>query len=115
MSKHPLRNKIAKAGLDSLMKDPRYFDANHPEHANLVDLVQRGFQMIFDGPDDRKGRNPRVTGPAPRPGLLDEFMPASLADRDRFESAPTEERHKQGRSVMLAALKADGFPLPSGL
>ncbi len=52
------------------MKDPRYFDANHPEHANLVDLVQRGFQMIFDGPDDRKGRNPRVTGPAPRPGLL---------------------------------------------
>ncbi len=115
MSKHPLHNKIAKAGLDSLMKDPRYFDGNHPEHASLVDLVQRGFQMIFDGPEDRKGSNPRVTGPAPRPGLLDQFMLASSAERDRFEAAPTEERRKQGRSVMLAALKADGFPLPSGL
>ncbi len=115
MSKHPLHNKIAKAGLDSLMKDPRYFDGNHPEHASLVDLVQRGFQMIFGGPEDRKGRNPRVTGPAPRPGLLEEFMPVSVQDRDHFEAAPTEERRKQGRGMMLAALKADGFPLPSGL
>jgi hypothetical protein len=47
MSKHPLRNKMAKARLDSFMKDPRYFDGNHPEHASLVDLIQRGFQMIF--------------------------------------------------------------------
>ncbi len=36
-------------------------------------------------------------------------------DRDRFEDAPTAERQRQGRGVMLAALKADGFPLPSGL
>ncbi len=34
MSKHPLRNKMAKARLDSFMKDPRYFDGNHPEHAS---------------------------------------------------------------------------------
>jgi hypothetical protein len=56
MSKHPLRNKMAKAGLDSLMKDPRYFDGNHPEHETVVDLVSRGFQMIFGGLDAMPGR-----------------------------------------------------------
>jgi len=115
MARHPFRTRIARAGLDSLMKDPRYFDGNHPEHGAMVDMVQRGFQMIFDSPEDQARRNPAGIGPAPRPGLLDRVLPATLESRDRFESAPSAERQRQGRGVMLAALKADGFPLPSGL
>ena len=115
MPKHPFKTRVARAGLDSLMADPRYFDANHPEHGAMVDMVQRGFQMIFDSPKDRARHNPAITGPAPQPGLLDGVLRDSPEDRDRFESAPTAERQRQGRGVMLAALKADGFPLPSGL
>ena len=115
MPKHPFRSEIARAGLDSLMADPRYFDPGHPEHGAMVDMVQRGFQLIFDGPKDRAWRNPALTGPVPRPGLLDGVLKNLLGDRDGFESAPTAERQRQGRGVMLAALKADGFALPSGL
>ncbi len=71
MPKHPFRTEIARAGLDSLMADPRYFDVNHPEHGAMVDMVQRGFQLLLDGPKDRARHNPALTGPAPRPGLLD--------------------------------------------
>jgi hypothetical protein len=67
----PFRTRIARAGLTSLMRDPRYNDANEPEHGALVDLVQRGFQMVFDGPEDRAKRNPGASSPAPRTGLLD--------------------------------------------
>ena len=116
MPKHPLRTEIARAGLDSLMSDPRYFDPDQPEHGAMVDMVQRGFQLIFDGPKDRGARrNPALTGPVPRPGLLDAMLRDKAPDHDGFESAPTAERARQGRGVMLAALKADGFPLPSGL
>ncbi|TDI64931.1 MAG: hypothetical protein E2O90_08620 [Alphaproteobacteria bacterium] len=115
MPKHPFRTRIARAGLDGLMADPRYFDADHPEHRAMVDMVQRGFQMIFDEPKDRARRNPASTGPAPRPGLLDGALRDLAGDPDRFDSAPTALRQRQGRGVMLAALKADGFPLPSGL
>ncbi len=51
---------------------------------------------------------------ATRPGLLDGVLRDSPEERDRFDSAPSAERQRQGRGVMLAALKADGFPLPWG-
>ncbi len=114
MPKHPFRTEIARAGLESLMADPRYFDADHPEHRSMVVMVQRGFQLIFDSPGDRGRRNPALSGPAPRPGLLDGVLRDKAPDRDGFEDAPTAERQRQGRGVMLAALKADGFPLPWG-
>ncbi len=82
MPKHPFRTRIARAGLDSLMADRRYFDADHPEHGAMVDKVQRGFQMIFDEPKERTRRNPAGTGPAPRPGLLDGAL-RDLAGRPR--------------------------------
>ena len=50
------------------MAHPRYFDANHPEHGAMVDMVQRGFQLIFDGPKERARLSPaspiRVIGHA---------------------------------------------------
>jgi hypothetical protein len=46
--------------------------------------------------------------------LLDGVLRDKAPDRDGFEDAPTAERQRQGRGVMLAALKADGFPLPWG-
>ncbi len=115
MPRQPFRTRIARAGLDSLMADPRYLDGNHPEHGALVDTVQRGFQFIFDGPKDRARRIPTLTSPAARPGWLDGVLKDSLEARDRFEAAPCAERERQGRRVMLAALRPDGFPLPSGL
>ncbi|MCZ6446767.1 MAG: hypothetical protein O7F75_03870 [Alphaproteobacteria bacterium] len=62
MPKHPFRTRIAHAGLDSLMTDPRYFDANQPEHGAMLDMVQRGFQLLLDGPKDRARHNPALTG-----------------------------------------------------
>ena len=115
MPRDPFRTRIARAGLDSLMRDPRYWDGTHPQHGALVDMVQRGFQIVFDSPEDRARRNPARIGPPPRPGLLDSVLTDTMETRERFEAAPSAERERQGRRVMLSALRADNFPLPPGL
>ncbi len=47
MSIHDSRTAIGRAGLMSLMQDPRYFDGNHPEHDMVVDMIRRGFEMVM--------------------------------------------------------------------
>ncbi len=41
MSIHDKRDSVGRAGLKSLMGDPRYFDGNHPEHDPERVLVDR--------------------------------------------------------------------------
>ena len=49
------------AGLNGLLRDPRYLDADDPEHKQVVDMVARAFEPVFVG---NAGNPP---GPA-RPG-----------------------------------------------
>ena len=54
MSIHDKRTSVGRAGLMSLMGDPRYTDADHPEHDMVVDMIRRGFEMVMgeaDAPD----------------------------------------------------------------
>ncbi len=41
MSIHDKKDAVGRAGLKSLMGDPRYFDGNHPEHDPERYLVDR--------------------------------------------------------------------------
>ncbi len=43
--------QLGRAGLDALMRDPRRLDGNHPEHGPVVDMIQRGFDLVFAAPD----------------------------------------------------------------
>ena len=58
MPRESLRRSIARAGLRSLMRDPRYLDGDHPAHGALVDVVRRGFELAFDAPGDRARTGP---------------------------------------------------------
>ncbi len=62
-----LRTLIGRAGLDSLMQDPRYWDANHPDHGKLVDMMHAGFGLVFGKPgEDSKAQ---ALAPVSRPGV----------------------------------------------
>ncbi len=51
MSIHDSRTSIGRAGLMSMMGDPRYTDTNHPEHDMVVDMIRRGFEMVMGETD----------------------------------------------------------------
>ncbi len=57
------RQRFGKSALNSLMRDPRYFDGTHKEHSAMVDLVRRGFELVFDEPDGADDLSPG--GPKP--------------------------------------------------
>ena len=58
MSIHDSRTSIGRAGLMSLMGDPRYFDGNHPEHEMVVDMIRRGFGDGHGRSERRRLRHP---------------------------------------------------------
>ncbi len=120
------RQRLGKSGLHSLMRDPRYFDANHKEHSAMVDLVRRGFELVFDEPDGADDLSP----PGPKP-LAQKRWPtiltsarlarpfaeaiARLAGKtEKEDSLPEADREVLGRRALLIALKSTRAAFPSG-
>lgn len=60
-----LPRPLSEQALHQMMRDTRYWNNFHPEHAALVDLVRQGFEELFPGPlaFDATGR--MINDPAP--------------------------------------------------
>ncbi len=43
----PRRARRVRLGRDALMRDGRYWDEHHPEHADIVATVRKGFELVF--------------------------------------------------------------------
>ncbi len=99
MSIHDKRTSVGRAGLMSLMGDPRYTDAGHPEHDMVVDMIRRGFEMVM--------------------GEADAHGFATLFDNDvaggrRIDLMNTDARAAFGRGLLLRAIRAESFTMPTG-
>ena len=99
MSIHDSRDSIGRAGLMSLMGDPRYTDADHPEHDMVVDMIRRGFEMVM--------------GEADAAGFTTLFQNAA-ADGQRIDLMNSDARAAFGRGLLLQAIKGEGFTMPTG-
>ncbi len=100
MSIHDSRDSIGRAGLMSLMGDPRYTDADHPEHDPVVDMIRRGFEMVM--------------GETQAPGFTTLFQNAVAAGR-RIDLMNSDARAAFGRGLLLRAIRAESFTMPTGL
>ena len=91
----------------------------------MVDLVRRGFQLVFDEPDDEEPALPAGTPAAPRRGrTLLTAAPKSrpfsdavarMAGEERLlDDASQVERESLGRKIVLSALRSAGAAFPSG-
>ncbi|MEE9289429.1 MAG: hypothetical protein V3U99_00280, partial [Alphaproteobacteria bacterium] len=120
------RRRLGQAGLDRLMRDPRYLDGNHGEHGAVVDLVRRGFQLVFDEPDDSDGPSPTaatlpgrkrgrtlLTGAHTARPFADAVARLAGANRIR-DNAREADQEMLGRRVLLSALKSTRAAFPSG-
>ena len=99
MSIHDSRTSIGRAGPMSLMGDPRYTNANHPEHDMVVDLIRRGFEMVM--------------GEVDAPGFATLFQNAAGGGR-RIDLMNSDARAAFGRGLLLQAIRAEGATMPSG-
>ena len=100
MSIHDKRDSIGRAGLMSLMGDPRYTDANHPEHDRVVDLIRRGFEMVM-GEADARG--------------FTTLFDNDVAGGRRIDLMNSDARADFGRGLLLRAIRAEGATMPVGL
>ena len=48
MPQDDLRTRLGREGLNSLLRDPRYLNADNPEHKRVVAMVARAFELVFD-------------------------------------------------------------------
>ncbi len=120
------RRRLGQAGLHSLMRDPRYLDGNHAEHGAVMDLVRRGFQLVFDEPDDADGPSPIAANPLGRRRgrtlLTGAQMARPFADavarlagkNEKADSLRDADREALGRRALLSALKTTRAAFPSG-
>jgi hypothetical protein len=113
------RRRIGQAGLDALMRDPRYWDGNRPDHDRVVDTVRRGFELVFALP---KGRvpvtvpiNPHATPPTDDDDPFARILSRLVARNDDLDALPEAERGALVRRAILTALKETGRRLPPGL
>ncbi len=126
--KSPFR-RLGQAGLDSLMRDPRYTDGNHAEHDAMVNLVRRGFQLVFDEPEESnefnerspkgrsllepKRRHTLLTG-TPRNTPFSDAVRRLHARPSAIETMDRSERDALGWKSLLSALNSDRTVFPSG-
>lgn len=116
------RQRLAEAGLASLMRDPRYFDSRHPDHRPLNKLVQRGFQLVFDEPAaPAAGARPMSPGPRwaqPFTEAVRRLASDKTGWQDDDDAAldglPPSAHERLGCRAVLGALKADGARFPPG-
>ncbi|MEE8562489.1 MAG: hypothetical protein V3S92_02600, partial [Alphaproteobacteria bacterium] len=118
------RRRPGQAGLNSLMRDPRYLDGNHGEHGAVVGLVRRGFQLVFDEPDGADGSFPAVaTLPGRRRGWtiltgthkarpFADAIARMGGDQHLRDSAGEADREALGRRIILSALKSTRAAFP---
>jgi len=99
MSIHDSKDSVGRAGLMSMMGDPRYFDGNRPEHDMVVDMIRRGFELVI--------------GEADAPGFTTLFD-NDVADGRRIEEMNSDARAEFGRGLILQAIRAEGATMPSG-
>ncbi len=99
MSIHDSRTSIGRAGLMSLMGDPRYTDADHPEHDRVVDMIRRGFEIVVGETDAR--------------GFTTLFQNAIAGGR-RIDLMNSDARAAFGRGLLLRAIRAEGATMPTG-
>ncbi|MCH8091623.1 MAG: hypothetical protein IIC57_04675, partial [Proteobacteria bacterium] len=93
MSIHDSRDSIGRAGLMSMMGDPRYFDGNHPEHDMVVDMIRRGFELVM--------------GEVDAPGFATLFD-NDVANGRRIDLMNSDARATFGRGLLLQAIRAEG-------
>ena len=99
MSIHDSRTSVGRAGLMSLMGDPRYTDADHTEHDRVVDLIRRGFEMVM-GEADARG--------------FTTLFDNDVAGGRRIDLMNSDARADFGRGLLLRAIRAEGATIPSG-
>ena len=126
MSIHDKRDSIGRAGLMSMMGDPRYTDADHPEHDMVVDLIRRGFEMVMGDPSSAAAQLRRVEADAPGPRraamagteaaapTFATLFQNAAADGRRIEEMNSDARAAFGRGLLLRAIRAEGATMPSG-
>ncbi|MCZ6482094.1 MAG: hypothetical protein O6757_02445 [Alphaproteobacteria bacterium] len=114
MSIHDSRTSIGRAGLMSLMGDPRYTDADHPEHDMVVDMIRRGFEMVM-GETDAPGPLRAALGGtgASLPSFATLFQDAIAGGR-RIDLMNSDARAAFGRGLLLRAIRAESFTMPTG-
>jgi hypothetical protein len=116
MDEKALRRRVGQAGLDNIMRDSRHTDGNHPEHGQIVDMLQRGFELVFD--EDEKPANPRrrpAADTAPRARKFANAFERLAGDKKRLDMLPDSQLGATGRRMVLAALDDDGAALPPDL
>lgn len=117
-SREALRHRTGQVGLDALMRDPRYWDGNHPDHDSVVDAVRRGFELVFTSPKERVPATVPVDPHALFPNDDDDPFARTLSrllgHKNDLDSLSEAERSAIGRRAILAALEETGGA-PAGL
>jgi hypothetical protein len=102
---------LGRAGLDALMRDPRRLDDAHPEHSAVVEMIQRGFDLVFAEPNASSRNRAPVTDPD---GPFARSFAKQAKNFGGLDDLPTKAREDLGRRIILDALRGDGFKMPSG-
>ena len=95
-------------GLNSLLRDPRYLNADDPEHKRVVAMVARAFELVFDETPENRRRLGR-----PEPDAFTRTLEQRVGDEAAECRLPRAERAGLGRALLVRALKQDGVKLPS--
>ena len=107
MPKEDFRTRLGREGLNSLLRDPRYFNADDPEHKQVVGMVARAFELVFDEtPVNRRQRG------RPEPDAFTRTLEQRVGDEAGLDRLPRDERAGLGRELLVRALKDDGVKLP---
>ena len=92
------------------MRDPRYFNAGDPEHKQVVGMVARAFELVFDETPANRRRLGRA-----EPDAFTRTLERRVGDEAGLDRLPRDERAGLGRELLVRALKDDGVKLPGGV
>ena len=108
MPKEDFRTRLGRAGLNSLLRDQRTLNADDHEHKQVVGMVARAFELVFDEtPANRRQRG------RPEADAFTRTLEQRVGDEAGLDRLPRDERAGLGRALLVRALKDDGVKLPS--
>ena len=108
MPQEDFRTRLGREGLNSLIRDPRYLNADDPEHKQVVDMVTRAFQLVFDETPEKRRQLGRR-----EPDAFTRTLEQRVGDEAALRQLPRDARAGLGRELLVRALKQDGVKLPS--